>query len=225
MPVTTSAGRDRPVTTSTARLANVSGQVDPAQPSDVERQLTTQSFLWLDLENPAPDQLRAFGQSLRLSDETLQTLSGVSQRASFAPVGDSIQAVVPSVNPGRCAGDILGIHVVFADRFLLTVHSEPCPALDAVYRRYDQLAEDKKTDGPSVLFLVLDQIVDTFEPALLQLDSRLDEIQVALLPGTPAGAQDDLINARRSLSEASRPSGGTPVIFTTSLAMSASSPA
>jgi Mg2+ and Co2+ transporter CorA len=63
------------------------------------------------------------------------------------------------------------------------------------------LSEDKKTDGPSVLFLVLDQIVDTFEPALLQLDSHLDEIQVALLRGTPAGVQDELINARRTLSE------------------------
>jgi Mg2+ and Co2+ transporter CorA len=179
----------------------VAGQIDPAEPSDVERQLASQSFLWLDLESPDTDRLGAFGQSLRLSDETLQTLARVSQRPSAARVGDTIQAVVPGVNPGRSARDIRGIRVVFTDRFLLTTHSEPSPAVDTIYRRYDHLQDDKKTDGPTVLFLVLDEIVDTFEPALLQLDSHLDEIQVALLRGTPAGVQDDLINARRALSE------------------------
>jgi Mg2+ and Co2+ transporter CorA len=113
MPVTTSAGKDRLLTTSTARLASVTGQIDPAHPSDVDRQLAARSFLWLDLENPGTDRLRAFGQSLRLSDETMQTLAGVSQRPSVAHVGDSLKAVVPGMNPGRSAGDILGIHVVF----------------------------------------------------------------------------------------------------------------
>lgn len=201
MPVTTSAGADHPAATSKARSASVAGQIDPAQPADVERQLATGSFVWLDLENPDTDRLQAFGDSLRLGEEALRTLAGVSQRPSFARVGDSIQAVVPSVNPGRSASDILGIHVVLTDRFLLTTHSEPCPALDAVYRRYDHLTVDKKTDGPFVLFLVIGAIVDTFEPALLELDSHLDEIQVALLGGTPAGVQQQLIGARRTLSE------------------------
>jgi Mg2+ and Co2+ transporter CorA len=110
-------------------------------------------FVWLDLENPDANRLQAYSHGLRLDDETIQKLAGASQRPSFARVGDSIQAVVPAMNPGRSAGDLLGIQVVFTDRFLLTTHSEPCPALDAVYRRYDDLADEKKTDGPSVLFL------------------------------------------------------------------------
>jgi len=181
MPVTTSAGAGQFAAPVTARLADAAGLIDPAQPGDAGRRLAAGAFVWLDLQNPGADQLRAFGQSLGLDERTLQALTAPAQRPSFTSDGDSVQAVVPSMNPGRAAGDILGTRVMFTGGFLLTTHPEPCPALQAAYRMYQGLPDDKKADGPFVLFFVLDQIVDTFEPDLVQLDARLDAIQVALL--------------------------------------------
>jgi Mg2+ and Co2+ transporter CorA len=158
--------------------------------------------VWLDLQNPGADQLRAFCQSLRLDEQTLRALTTARQRPSFTSAADSVHAVVPSVNPGRPAGDLLGIRVLFTGRFLLTVHPEPCPALEEARRLYHGLPGDKKADGPFVLFFVLDQLVDTFEPGLVQLDAKLDAIQVALLDRPPRGVQQELIKGRHVLSEA-----------------------
>jgi len=195
MPVTTSAAAGQLITPATARLADAAELIDPAQPADAGRRLE-------DLQNQGADQLRAFGQSLRLDERALQALAAPSQRPSFTSDADSVQAVVPSANPGRPAGDILGIRVLYTGRFLVTTHPEPCPALESAYRLYQGLPDDKKAHGPFVLFFVLDQIVDSFEPELVQLDGRLDAIQIALLERLPPGMQQELIQARRVLSEA-----------------------
>jgi Mg2+ and Co2+ transporter CorA len=202
MPVTTSTGVGLPTRPSTARLSDVSGQIEPARPEDVERRLAAGTFVWLDLANPDPQSLQGFGDSLGLDDATLRTLTTVAQHPSFTLVGDSIQAVVPSTNPGGPSADIIGIRVVFTERFLLTAHSEPCSSLDDTYQHYGDLLGDEKADNPFVLFHVLDQIVDSFVPDLLQLDRRLDNIQVTLLGGTPPGVQGEVIKIRRVLSEA-----------------------
>jgi Mg2+ and Co2+ transporter CorA len=202
MPVTTSAGTGQPVSHAAARLADVNGLIDPAQPQDGERRLSAGAFVWLDLENPGDRRLRAFGESLGMNDPALQALTAVSQRPSFDVAGDSIRALVPSSNWGRDPGDILDIQVTFTERFLLTTHSEPCRALTGVQRGWDDLPHEVKAHGPSLLFFILDQLIGSFEPDLVQLDKKLDQIQLALLGGTPPGVDGELIKIRRELSEA-----------------------
>ena len=201
MPVTTSAGSGQPVSRATGRLADVTGLIDPAQPHDVERRLVAGAFVWLDLENPGDRELRAFGKSLGIDDPARQALTAVSQRPSFEVAGGSVRAVVPS-SGGRDTGDILGVRVLFTERFLLTAHCGPCRALADVHRHWDDLPHDVKADGPWLLFFVLDQIVGSLEPDLLHLDKTLDQIQLALLRRSPSGGNGELLAIRRQLSAA-----------------------
>ena len=78
--------------------------------------------------------------------------------------------MVPSSNGGRDAGDILGVQVVFTERFLLTTPAGPCRALAGVYRGWDDVPHEVKAHGPSLLFFILDQLIGSFEPDLVQLD-------------------------------------------------------
>src|ERR1700755_1688398 len=132
MPVTTSAGTGQPDSHAAARLADVNGLIDPAQPQDAERRLAAGAFVWLDLEDPGDRELRAFGESLGMNDPDRQALTAVSQRPSFEVGGDSIRGLAPSSNWGRDTSGILGIPLTYTDRFLLTTHSGPCRALAAV---------------------------------------------------------------------------------------------
>ena len=202
MPVTTSAAAGRHTTPATARLVDPAGLIDPAEPADTGQRLEAGAFVWLDLQNPAPEQLRAFGEPLGLDEQTMQALTAPGRRPSFTSDADSVQAVVPSMNPGRSAGDILGIRVRYTGRFLLTTHPEPCPTMEAACRLYQGLPDAKKADGSFVLFFVLDQIVGSFEPDLVQVDARLDAVQIALLDHRPPGVKQELIKTRRVLSEA-----------------------
>jgi magnesium transporter len=200
MPVTTSAGIAQPVLHA-ARLADVSGIIDPARPHDAEQRLAAGIFAWLDLEDPGNRRLRAFGESLGIDEPVLQTLMAVSRRPSFDVAGDSIRAVVPSRNWGRETGDILGVRVMFTERYLLTTHPEPCEALARILGRWHDLPRDVKVDGQSLLFFILDEIVGSFEPDLLHLDERLDQIQRGPTPGSHSSAESELITIRHELSE------------------------
>jgi Mg2+ and Co2+ transporter CorA len=198
MPVSTSAGQ--PVSP-TARLADVNGLIEPARPQDAERRLAAGAFVWLDLEDQGERARGAFSESLGIDDFALRALTAVNRRPSFDVADDSIQAVVPCSNLGHDARDIEGIRVMFTGRFLLTTHREPCAAVGGVLGGWDDVPNNVKADGPSLFFFILNQIVGSFEPDLLQLDNELKKIQRAMVRVSPTGAQDELIAIRRELSE------------------------
>lgn len=82
--------------------------------------------------------------------------------------------------------------LALTERFLLTRHGPRCPVLQEVRDRYGSLPSDAKTDGPTVLFMVLDSIIRGIEPQLLSLDERLNEIQVTLMTSSPPQIHDEI---------------------------------
>jgi CorA-like Mg2+ transporter protein len=91
---------------------------------------------------------------------------------------------------------------MFTERFLLTTHAEPCRALAGGHCGWDDVPHEVKAHGPSLLFFILDQLIGSFEPDLVQLDKKLDQIQLTLLADSPPGVDDELIKIRRELTEA-----------------------
>jgi magnesium transporter len=218
MPMTTSAAAHQPHTATppATRLISVTGTVDPATPRDVEEQLAAGGFFWLDLQSLDHEQLERFGRSMRLAasattrpEDTGQpsglAMAGTgasARRPSLGAVGDTIQALVPAAaGPAPSAGAIQ-VRIVYTGQFLLTVHSGRCPPLEQARHRYNGLRDGGKADGPLVLFLVLDDLAGSFEPQLLALDARLDEIQVELLTSISRGARAEVLAIRRRLADA-----------------------
>ena len=198
-----------------ARLVSVSGASDLATPRDVERQAAAGGFFWLDLESLDGELLAQFGRSLRLDTSAIAEpedtgqpagmamgTARARQRPSLTAAGDIIQALVSAA--GGLAPDAapIPVRVVYTAKFLLTVHSAPCPALEQARHRYDGLRDEGKADGPLVLFLVLDVLAGSFEEQFLALDARLDEIQVELLTTSSSGSQAEVLAIRRRLADA-----------------------
>jgi magnesium transporter len=198
-----------------ARLVSVTGTVEPATTRDVEQRLSAGVFFWLDLECLDDDRLRQFGRSLHLeasstiasegaaaSSGQAMSPSGAAQRPTMAAVGNSVQALVPAAGgPGPGVDDI-AVRIEYTDGFLLTVHSAPCTALEQARHRFDGLRDTGKADGPLVLFLVLDDLVGSFEPQFLALDARLANIQVELVTSSTPGTQAGILAIRRRMAAA-----------------------
>ncbi|HKR71360.1 MAG TPA: CorA family divalent cation transporter [Streptosporangiaceae bacterium] len=199
MPVTTSSGRGSSVARAT--LADADGLVDPAQPQDAQRRLAAGAFVWLDLEGQDEREVEAFSRSLGIAGQALQTLTAVSYRPSFDVAGDSIHAVVPGSNWGRDADGIVSIRVIFKAGFLLTTHRQPCQAIERLQRRWHDVPDEVKADGPALFFFILHEIVGSFEPALLQLHNELEKVERATVTVSPSGAEQELSSIRHQLSE------------------------
>lgn len=191
-------------TPSVARLVDATGCHSPATPQEITGQLRSTTFAWLDLENPDDDQLHQYGHALQLDPDTIHRLRRAGDRPSFTPIADSIQVAPPGAGSStpRSAAPIL-VSAVFTGRYLLTLHAVPCPPLQEARDRYSTLQDNAKSDGPLVLFLVLDSLISSFEPQVLALDKRLDEIQEALLDGgSPPNMHDEILRIRRTLNMA-----------------------
>jgi len=144
-----------------SRLISVTGTVDSATPRDVEQRLAAGGFFWLDLECLDGERLEQFARSLRLdasgtarpegsgqSSGLAVATTGAPQRPSVAAVGDSVQALVPGAGgPGPGAAAI-PVRIVYTGKFLITVHSVPCRALEQARHRFDGLRDEGKADGP-----------------------------------------------------------------------------
>ena len=81
--------------------------------------------------------------------------------------------------------DLVQIRAVFTRTFLVTVHDQPCRGLDDARIRYQRLRASEQDDGPLVLFMVLDALVNTFESVLPLLAAQLDRLETAILVGSP----------------------------------------
>jgi Mg2+ and Co2+ transporter CorA len=203
MPQATST-QHQPAAPFNVRLVDAAGCHSPATPSDVAGLVQAGTFAWLDLENPDDDQLRQFTDTVGLDPDTLRAGQHVPSRPSFTTTADVIQAYLPGADKRHGSGGSVLVSIVFTGRYLFTLHASPCPALQEARDRYASLHEDAKGDGPLVLFLVLDSLVGSFEPQVLALDQRLNDIQETLLNGSSPNLHDEIVRIRRTLSGAVR---------------------
>ena len=193
---------DNAVTPVRVWVASPAGCRTLASAAEAARLAGGDSFAWIDLEETGDAGSGQISEVLDLGAETFEMLRRADQRPRFMPLADATYAAVPVTTPSASPA-IRQAYVCLAltERFLLTRHSTPCPMLAEMRDQYSSLPEDAKTDGPAVLFMVLDRLVREKEPQLLLLGARLNEIQVMLRTSSPPEIHDEIMGILRTLTE------------------------
>jgi magnesium transporter len=175
----------------------------PASAAEAARLAAEDSFAWIDLQETGDAGLRQISEVLHLGAEVFQMLQRADPRPAFTPLADATYAALPVVNTSALAAGPRPAYVDLAltKRFLLTRHSVPCETLQETRDRYDSLPEDAKTNGPAVLFMVLDRLILQIEPLLLSLGARLDDIQLILLTSSAPQTHDEIVTILRTLTK------------------------
>jgi magnesium transporter len=140
------------------------------------------SFFWLDLAGVPPERMAEFSGALGLDADAQAYLVDRDQRSAFTETDDGFRWVSYALGENR---DLTQIRAVFTRSFLVTVHDEPCRGLDDARNRHQRLRASEQDDGPLVLFMVLDALVNTFESVLPLLAAQLDRLETAILVGLP----------------------------------------
>jgi Mg2+ and Co2+ transporter CorA len=160
-------------------------------------------FAWVDLEETGNADSRLIGEILDVGAETFEMLRRAEQRPRFMPLPDATYAAVPMTNPSASpeGGPLAYMCLALTERVLLTRHTTQSPMLAQMRDQYSSLAEDAKTDGPAVLFLVLDTLIREKEAQLLSLGQRLNRLQVMLRTTSPPEIHDEIVGILRILTE------------------------
>lgn len=146
-----------------------------------------QGMAWIGLYRPDPDELRSVAEEFDLSALAVEDALAGHQRAKLEHYGDTLFLVL---RPARYLDDVekveFGeIHIFAGPDFVVTVRHAESPDLARVRRRMEAQPEFLALGPEAVLYAILDQVVDEYEPVAAGLENDIDEIEDGLFGGDP----------------------------------------
>jgi magnesium transporter len=181
------------------RLTDADGQSVDATLDAVRERLGGDAFFWLDLEG-----LDAGSSELLLGGFGFHPLA-VEDAEHFGqrPKVDDFDGFTYLVVHGARASSsavTCEVHIFFAARHVVTVHRGDRDLLDGVRQRAARhRAAAGSSPAVSLLYLIVDELVDTYFPVLAQLDDRIDALEDGILKQPTEAQLGELFDMKRTL--------------------------
>ena len=159
------------------------------------------TLVWVDVASPTPDELATLGREFDIHEVALEDLEvGERQRPKIEQYQDQVVLVFYAALP-ESAGQptrLVEVDLVAGQNYLLTFHGgspvDPGPVAHRVKARPELASEG----AGYLLYVALDELVDTFFPALDAIGERLVEVEEAVLAGD-VDVQGDILVIRKEL--------------------------
>ncbi|MER7466005.1 CorA family divalent cation transporter [Streptomyces sp. NPDC097981] len=149
------------------------GTVRRTPVSEARERLSEARFLYVDAELPeeAPPGEQPVAHVLGLEAEDLEWLGreGEATRAEFLGYG-SAAFVIPAIE----ADQVIHLHVVATERYLLTVHRGPAGLVKGLTARFPR---ERPPDAVATLFLLLGEALETYRRSALQALLEVEDLE------------------------------------------------
>ena len=159
------------------------------------------TLVWVDVASPTHDELATLGREFDIHEVALEDLEvGERQRPKIEQYQDQVLLVFYAALPesaGRTTR-LVEVDLVAGQNYLLTFHGGSPVDPDPVARRVKARPELASEGAGYLLYVALDELVDTFFPALDAIGERLVEVEEAVLAGD-VDVQGDILVIRKDL--------------------------
>ena len=142
---------------------------------------------WIGLYRPEPRLVTALAEEFGIHELAVEDTVKAHQRPKLERYGDVLFLVL---RPARYLDaeervEFGELHVLLGPDFVATVRHAESPDLAAVRRRLEGDAELLRRGPESVLYAIVDQVVDEYAPVVAGLENDIDEIEDQLFAGDP----------------------------------------
>jgi magnesium transporter len=144
------------------------------------------TLVWVEVVSPTPAELAGLGEEFGIHEVALEDLEvGERQRPKVEQYQDQVVLVVYGALPG--ADDrptrLFEVDLVAGQNYLLTFHGGAPVDPGPMVRRVKDRPELASEGAGYLLYVALDELVDSFFPALDTLGERVVEVEEAVLAG------------------------------------------
>lgn len=144
-------------------------------------------FAWIGLYRPTPEELAALAAEFSLHHLAVEDAQKGHQRPKLERFGGTLFVVL---RPARYLDDVESVefgelHLFIGRDFAVTIRHAESPDLRRVRRRLEATPALLARGPEAVLYAVLDEVVDEYEPVLAGLENDIDEIEQQLFDGDP----------------------------------------
>jgi magnesium transporter len=145
-------------------------------------------FAWIGMYRPTEEELRAVANEFGLHELAIEDALVGHQRPKLERYGETLFLVL---RPARYLDapeevEFGEVHLFIGPNFAITVRHAESPDLGRVRKRLEQNPSLLALGPQAILYAVLDQVVDEYQPVIAGLENDIDEIEDQLFQGDPA---------------------------------------
>jgi magnesium transporter len=155
-------------------------------------------FFWLDLPSPSDADLDALGELLALHELALEDTREFGQRPKLDRYVDAVLLVywTAHVPPDGAGVELIEVHLHISGGFLFSARRAPCPELDALH---GMLVPEGTQAEEYIVYRVLDTLTDALFPVIDDLESRIDDLEEAVLHDTDRRQLTDIYRLKQEV--------------------------
>lgn len=145
-------------------------------------------FVWVALKDAAHEELAEMQKEFGLHELAVEDASHGHQRPKLEEYGDSLYAVVHTVEVVEGQQELhIGEVNIFAGRnYILSVRNRTREGFVNVRHRTEGEPQLLKLGSGFVLYALIDAVVDRYFPVLEELESELEQLERLIFSGAPA---------------------------------------
>jgi magnesium transporter len=138
---------------------------------------------WLDLSSHDRAELEVLQQCFGFHPLAIENCAQFDQRPNIEEFGDHVFIVTQGLRgvAGAEQAAVQELHAFIGPGYLVTVHEEPIPAIEAVWRRVAHDASIVERGPGFVYYLVMDTMVDDDFPVLDRIAEELEQLEEVVL--------------------------------------------
>lgn len=147
----------------------------------------SEGFAWIDLQDPTPEELASVVQDFSLPEIVVREASKAHQRPKLQRIGETSFVVLKSARYLEKSETVeLGeIQACLGTDFILVVRYGGASSTGDIRERLES-NPDLLRHGPiSVLYMILERVVEDYEPVIEGLGNDIDEIEGEVFGGHP----------------------------------------
>jgi magnesium transporter len=156
---------------------------------------------WIGLYRPSPDEVRSVAREFDLHPLAVEDALLGHQRAKLERYDEILFAVL---RPARYVDveevvEFGELHIFLGPEFLVTIRHAESPDLMRVRQRMESNPLLLSQGPEAVLYAILDQVVDEYEPVIAGLENDIDEIENDLFTVESTGLSERIYNLSREV--------------------------
>ena len=159
------------------------------------------TLVWVDLVSATPAEVAATGEEFQVHELALASCAtGANQRPRVEEFEGQVLLIAYAAKPvpeGRPV-DLHQLCVIAGQNFLLTFHGGAPIDAAKVARRVTSHPELARQGAGFLLYVFLDEVVDTFFPALDRIGEQIEDLEEAVFDAT-VDVQSQIFSLRRDL--------------------------
>ena len=135
-------------------------------------------FVWVALKDPTPEELELMGEEFRLHELALEDARKGHQRPKIEEYGDSLFAVLHTVElDGDGELQVGELNIFVGPNYVLSVRSHMEQNFRDVRRSCEREPHLLREGSAFVFYALMDQVVDRYFPTLEALGAELEELE------------------------------------------------